>query len=206
MTGAARRGMVVILAGPSGSGKSTICARLLAEADCDRSVSVTTRAPRPGERNGREYWFTDREDFLKKAKEGHFAESAEYCGHLYGTPLRPLQEAVAKGRLIFLVIEVDGARQIKEKMPDALRIFVRAPSAEEAQRRLEGRDTAAADIAQRQERARYEMAQADEFDYVIVNDDLDAAVRRAREIIAKEREARFRSGESSGAASAFGGN
>jgi len=184
-------GMLVILSGPSGSGKTTICTRLLADGDYERSVSVTTRPPRAGETDGKDYWFTDREDFLRKVEEGYFAEHAEYCGRFYGTPLAPLKEAVAGGRVVFLVIEVDGAQQIREQFPDALSLFVEAPSPEVAEDRLRQRSADSdAVIAARRERARFERTQADAFDHVIVNDDLDTAVSEVKEIIETERKAR----------------
>lgn len=191
MNQGAERGMLVILSGPSGSGKTTICERLLAEGEYERSVSVTTRAPRKDESNGTDYWFTDRADFLRKAEDGYFAEYAEYCGQMYGTPREPIENAIDEGRVVFLVIEVDGAAQIREQFPDALSLFVVAPTPEEAEARLRTRRRESPDeIARRQERARYEMAQKDRFDHVIVNDDLDAATRQVREIVERERRVR----------------
>ena len=195
MTNRSEGGMIVVLSGPSGSGKTTICSRLLKKGNYARSVSVTTRPPRPGESNGKDYWFTSKDDFLRKVKEGYFAEHAEYCGHLYGTPLKPLQEALAKGRVMFLVIEVDGARQIQERFPDALSIFIEPPSSEEAERRLRNRNQdSPTDIVKRRGRAGVELERASQYDYVIVNDDLDTAVKTVEETIVKERNARLKSG------------
>ncbi|MEW6356882.1 MAG: guanylate kinase [Planctomycetota bacterium] len=188
MTEHAGGGLLVIISGPSGAGKSSICARVLAEVDAEVSVSATTRAPRPGEVNGEDYWFLDREDFLAKVQAGYFAEHATYCGHLYGTPLRPLEAAIEQGRTILLEIEVEGAAQIRRRFPGAVSIFIAPPSAEVAVQRLEKRrQNTPEDIARRNEQARMELSRAGEYDYVVVNDDLDAAVAEVKKILTKER-------------------
>ncbi|NOZ19700.1 MAG: guanylate kinase [Planctomycetes bacterium] len=186
------RGVLVILSGPSGAGKSSVCTRLRREFDAEMSVSATTRPPRPGEVNGKDYWFLDREDFLSKAQTGYFAEHAEYCGHYYGTPLRPLQDALREGRVVLLEIEVEGARQIRERFPEAVSIFIAPPSAEEAVRRLEKRrQNTAQDIAKRTKQATIELERAKEYDYVVVNDNLGAAVAEVKDILTRERAKRL---------------
>jgi guanylate kinase len=173
-----RRGLLVVVAGPSGVGKGTVHARVRAALpDAWLSVSVTTRAPRPGERDGEDYRFVDVSTFEQLVADGELLEWARYAGNLYGTPLGPVRDAVASGHVVVLDIEVQGAVQVKDRVPDALLVFLEPPSLEELERRLRGRGTEDDDAVERRlVAAREELAQVDEFDVVVVNDDLERCV------------------------------
>ncbi|TGY73553.1 guanylate kinase [Enterorhabdus sp. NM05_H27] len=173
-----RTGNLFVVSGPSGAGKGTLVARLLEEVpDTWVSVSATTRRPRPGEEEGVSYYFLDREDFLALADEGGFLEWAEYAGNCYGTPLASVQREMAAGRQVILEIEVQGALQVREKMPEAHLVFIEPPSLEELERRLRGRGTEADDVVRkRMETALVELSHKMEYDIRLVNDDLDEAV------------------------------
>lgn len=173
-----RTGNLFVISGPSGAGKGTLVTRLLEEVpDTWVSVSATTRRPRPGEEEGVSYYFLDREDFLALADEGGFLEWAEYAGNCYGTPLASVQREMAAGRQVILEIEVQGALQVKEKMPEAHLVFIEPPSLEELERRLRGRGTEADDVVRkRMETALVELSHKMEYDIRLVNDDLDEAV------------------------------
>lgn len=169
---------MVVVTGPSGVGKDTVVRALLADrADAEHSVSVTTRPPRDGERDGVDYHFVDRATFRRMAEEGRLLEWAEYAGHLYGTPADPVQEAVAQGRIVILDIEVEGALQVREREPGALLLFLAPPDLDELERRLRERDTEdEVAVSRRLEAAREELDRRDHFDAVVVNDDLEACV------------------------------
>ena len=173
-----RTGNLFVVSGPSGTGKGTIIAQLLKEVpDAWVSVSATTRRPRPGEEEGVAYYFMDRDEFLALAEEGGFLEWAEYSGNCYGTPLVSVQREVAAGKQVILEIEVQGALQVKEKMPEAHLVFIEPPSLEELERRLRGRGTETDDVVRkRMETALVELSHKMEYDIRLVNDDLDAAV------------------------------
>ncbi len=173
-----RTGNLFVVSGPSGAGKGTLVARLVEEVpDAWVSVSATTRRPRPGEVEGVSYYFLDREDFLALADEGGFLEWAEYAGNCYGTPLASVQREMAAGRQVILEIEVQGALQVREKMPEAHLVFIEPPSLEELERRLRGRGTEADDVVRkRMETALVELSHKMEYDIRLVNDDLDEAV------------------------------
>lgn len=173
-----RTGNLFVVSGPSGAGKGTLVARLLEEVpDTWVSVSATTRRPRPGEEEGVSYYFLDREDFLALADEGGLLEWAEYAGNCYGTPLASVQREMAAGRQVILEIEVQGALQVREKMPEAHLVFIEPPSLEELERRLRGRGTEADDVVRkRMETALVELSHKMEYDIRLVNDDLDEAV------------------------------
>lgn len=184
-----KKGQLYVFTGPSGTGKGTILGRVLAE-DCNvfLSVSATTRAPREGEQNGVHYYFLSKPEFEEKIAQDAFLEHAQYVGNYYGTLEAPVNEQLAAGRDVVLEIEVQGAMQIHQKRPDAVMVFVAPPSMEELERRLCGRGTESEDkIRGRMETARREMTYADQFDYVIVNDDLDTAVRDLLAIFTAER-------------------
>jgi guanylate kinase len=178
-------GRLLVVSGPSGSGKSSIVNELIARLDLDFSVSVTTRLPRPGERHGVHYTFISRKDFESMIESGELLEWAQYNNRFYGTPAAPVEAANAAGRDVLLEIEIQGARQIRDKRPDAIMFFITPPSLEELEKRLTRRgDTSAADIEDRLEVAEFEMAEAPElFDHIVVNDRLDRAVAEVEALI-----------------------
>ncbi len=185
-----KRGLLVVLSGPSGVGKDTIIKRLL-ELDPNLlySVSHTTRKPRPGEVEGVNYTFVSREKFEQLARAGNFLEHASYDGNLYGTPAGPVEDARSSGRDILLKIEVKGAGQVRERVPDAFFIFIAPPSPEELVRRqkLRGSETHQ-DMTERRRIAIEEMGFAGDYDQVVVNDDLERAVAEVLEAIRAARE------------------
>ncbi|MDQ3841266.1 MAG: guanylate kinase [Actinomycetota bacterium] len=174
-----RRGSLIVVSGPSGAGKSTLIRAALEAVDgLAYSVSATTRRPREGEVNSRDYIFLSREEFEEWIDEGRFLEWAEYSGNLYGTPEERVEEHLRSGLSVILEIELQGARMVRQKRPDAIMIFVRAPSLEETRKRLEGRATEDSEALEaRMTTALSEVAAMDEFDYEVVNDDR----QRARE-------------------------
>jgi guanylate kinase len=168
----------VVLTGPSGSGKTTVIRRALAHPEMkglELSVSATTRPPRPGEQDGVAYHFLTRDEF--DARRGKFLEWAEYNGNEYGTPQKPVFDALAAGRSVLLEIEVVGARQVREIAPTAFFVFLRTPSFRVLERRLLGRGTEDdAAIHRRLVKARAELAEAHWYDLQLINDDLDRCV------------------------------
>lgn len=175
-----RHGNLFVVSGPSGTGKGTLIARLLEEVpDAWLSVSATTRRPRPGEEEGVSYYFLTKEEFSSLAEEGGFLEWAEYSGNCYGTPRASVEREMAAGRQVILEIEVQGALQVREKMPEAHLVFIEPPSLEELERRLRGRGTETDDVVDmRMRTALVELSQKMEYDYQLVNDDLDEATRQ----------------------------
>lgn len=190
-----RRGVCLVISAPSGAGKSTI-AQALREADPTifTSISVTTRAPRPGEEEGVHYYFRDMPTFRRMAEAGELLEWAEVFGRGYGTPRAPLEAALAAGRDVILDIDWQGHRLMRQAMAgDVVGLFVLPPSLEELEARLRGRKTDGdAEIASRMKAAMGEMSHWPEFDYVLVNDDLDKAVAEARSVLVASRLARAR--------------
>lgn len=179
------RGKLIVLSGPSGAGKSTVVAKAIENrSDVCFSTSVTTRKPRPGEVDGREYFFVDLDRFKEMVENDELLEHATYVANSYGTPRAYVEKQLDKGLNVILDIEVQGARQIYERMPEAVKIFIIPPSLEELERRLVGRgtDTARA-IEARLIRARQEYEEADFYDYIIVNDDADKAAAELSAII-----------------------
>jgi guanylate kinase len=173
------RGRLIVVSGPSGAGKSTLIREALESVpELAYSVSATTRAARPGEVHGQHYVFLSREEFDRWIEEGKFLEWAEYSGNLYGTPEGKVEEMLDAGRSVILEIELQGARQVRRKRPDAAMVFVRAPSLEETRRRLSGRATETAEAMEtRLATAVGEVAARDEFDYEVVNGEWDRARR-----------------------------
>ncbi|GAA2732386.1 guanylate kinase [Actinocorallia aurantiaca] len=162
---------LTVLSGPSGVGKSTVVARLReSHPEVWLSVSVTTRRPRPGETDGVQYFFTDDEGFDRLVASGELLEWAEFAGNRYGTPRRPVEERLAAGVPTLLEIDLQGARQVRESMPEALLVFLAPPSWDELVRRLTGRGTEPPDVIERRlEAARVELAAEKEFDLTLVN-------------------------------------
>lgn len=169
---------LTVLAGPSGVGKGTVVKQLLAaHPEVWLSVSVTTRKPRPGEVDGVHYWFVSEDRFRELADAGELLEYADFARHSYGTPRGPVEERLAAGVPVLLEIEVQGAKQVREVMPEALFVLLAPPSLAELRRRLEGRGTEdEASLNRRLAIAEAELAAADFFDQTIVNDDLGRAV------------------------------
>ncbi len=179
---------IFILSGPSGAGKTTIHERLLRSADLKkrvvRSVSMTTRERRPEERNGRDYIFISHRMFEYKIRAGHFLEWAKVFDHYYGTPARQVNGLLSSGKSVLLCIDVQGARQVMRKRPDAVSIFIKAPSMKELRSRLSARGTEApAALDLRIRTAQKEVEQAVRYDHVVINDDLDRACSQTRRII-----------------------
>lgn len=183
------RGLLIVFSGPSGVGKGTVRQEIFSTPDhkFEYSVSMTTRAQRPGEVDGKDYFFRSREDFEELIRNGQMLEYAEYVGNYYGTPLTYVNETLDKGIDVFLEIEVQGALQVKKKVPDAVFIFLTPPDLNELQERLVGRGTDSEEvIAQRIERAREEIALMSEYDYAIVNDEVPLAAERVKRVIEAE--------------------
>ncbi|MCC6095734.1 MAG: guanylate kinase [Eubacterium sp.] len=178
-------GLLVILSGFSGSGKGTLMKRLLEKYDnYALSVSATTRSPRPGEREGVDYFFKNEEEFSRMIKDDAFLEYARYVNHSYGTPAAYVDEQLDRGRDVILEIEIQGALKVKTKRPDTLLIFVTPPSAGELERRLTGRGTETREvIRQRMARAVEESGSMDQYDYILVNDDLEECVDQLHTLI-----------------------
>ncbi len=190
------RACPVVLAAPSGTGKTTLAHRLVRGSDRYAfSVSATTRSPRGSEQDGIDYHFLDREAFLSMVERDELAEWAEVHGRLYGTPKAELDEASRRGTHVVLDIDVQGARQVKEAVPDTKLVFVLPPSLEVLLERLRGRGTEeAADIGRRLRSAVDELGAADWFDYIVVNDDLDRCLAEVEEIVAGRRAPKATSG------------
>ena len=183
------RGLLIVFSGPSGVGKGTVRQEIFSTPDhkFEYSVSMTTRAQRPGEVDGKDYFFRSREEFEELNRNGQMLEYAEYVGNYYGTPLTYVNETLDKGIDVFLEIEVQGALQVKKKVPDAVFIFLTPPDLNELQERLVGRGTDSEEvIAQRIERAREEIALMSEYDYAIVNDEVPLAAERVKRVIEAE--------------------
>ncbi len=180
-----RKGLIVVISGFSGTGKGTLMKALLQKYDnYALSVSATTRAPREGEVDGREYFFISDEQFEKLIAEDGLIEHAGYCGHYYGTPRKFVEEQMEQGKDVILEIEIQGALQIKKKFPKALLLFVMPPSADELEKRLRGRGTETEEvILGRLQRAKEESLGIEEYDSIVINDDLDTCVEQTHAII-----------------------
>jgi guanylate kinase len=185
-----RRGFVVVISGPSGVGKTVFCTHLLeTRKDTVRLVTATTRDPRPGEQDGRDYFFIpDRAEFERRAAAGEFLEHAEVHGELYGTPRRFVEEQVAAGRIVLLNIDVQGGASIRKQHPDGVYVFLYPPSYEALLARLRSRrQDDEAEIARRLANAPGEMARWRDYDYVVVNEDLPQALAQVSSIVEAER-------------------
>jgi guanylate kinase len=183
------KGRLFVITAPSGAGKSSLIKALLKEdPSLKLSISFTTRAPRPGEQNGREYHFVDDREFLAMRERGEFLESAEVHGYRYGTAKRVIGDALGRGHDLLLEIDWQGARQVRELHPDYVGIFILPPSLAELERRLRSRGQDAEGVIQRRlANARDELMHAGEFKYRIINKDFEAAKGELSEIIRKER-------------------
>ncbi len=180
-----RKGIIIVVSGFSGAGKGTLMKELTKRYDrYALSVSVTTRDPRPGEENGREYFFISNEEFEKLIAENGLIEHAGYVDHYYGTPRKFVEEKLSQGIDVILEIEIQGALQIKEQYPDAMLMFVMPPSAEELKKRLIGRGTESEEVInQRLARAKEEAVGIEKYDFIAINDDLDECVEKVHQII-----------------------
>jgi len=182
------KGMLVIISGPSGSGKGTVVKRLAPEKDYALSVSVTTRAPRAGEQDGRDYFFTTEADFHKMREENALLEHALFVGHFYGTPRQYVESRISDGKIVVLEIEVQGALQVKEKFPDAVLIFLMPPTMPELHRRLVRRGTEDTKLVHaRLKKALEEVPLIDRYNYLVINDDVSRAVETIDSIVTAER-------------------
>lgn len=185
------RGKLVVISGPSGAGKTSVCRALKQRDEVEFSVSATTRAMRPGERDGVDYHFLSRDDFQKRLAENQFLEWASYNGNLYGTPRWPMDAALARGKTFLVEIEVKGTRQLRERGVPGLYLFIEPPSIDELRARLQRRGTnAAEEIEQRVRIAADEMAASRElldgaalYDHTILNADLPATIRAVEALI-----------------------
>lgn len=183
------KGKLFVISGPSGAGKSSVVFKAIeGRSDMCFSTSVTTRKPRPGEVDGREYFFVTQERFHQMVENNELLEHAEYVSNSYGTPRAFVEQQLNVGMNVILDIEVQGARQVHEKMPEAIMIFVIPPTLAELKRRLEGRGTDTPEaIEGRLKRAREEYAEANFYRYIIVNDDLDTAAKEFDSIVTSSR-------------------
>jgi guanylate kinase len=183
------KGKLFVITAPSGAGKSTLIRALLKDDPSLRlSISYTTRPPRPGEQNGREYHFVDDREFLAMRARGEFLESAEVHGNRYGTAKQVISEALGHGHDLLLEIDWQGARQVRQLHPDCVGIFILPPSVEELERRMRSRGQDKEEVIQRRlANAREELTHVDEFKYAIINKDFEAAKGALSDIIKKER-------------------
>jgi len=182
-------GHLFVISGPSGTGKGAICSGLAASTDAMLSVSMTTRAPRDHEEDGRDYFFVEKGQFEEVIAGDGFLEYAEVFGEYYGTPKAPAVKELDKGRDVILEIDVDGAMQVRDCMPDAVLVFIMPPSADELRKRIEGRGTETSEnIARRLARADSEIAKVGEYDYCVVNSDLEKAIEEVLAIVNAEKQ------------------
>ncbi len=186
MTGSLE-GKMVLISGPSGAGKSTICRRLLQDPRVQFSISATTRAPRTGEVDGRDYHFLSPQEFRAKTAAGEFIEQAEVHGNMHGTLRAPMEQAIAEGRIYLLEIDVQGANQIKAQQIPGVFLFIAPPDAETLRKRLVGRGTDAPEVVERRlAKAEDELRERVKYDHVTVNDDVDRALDEVRRLIGLE--------------------
>lgn len=184
-----QKGLLIVLSGPSGVGKATVRKALFKSPDhkFTYSVSMTTRKPREGEVDGQDYYFISEEEFLQRIKEGRFLEYAKFVGNYYGTPMEQVQQMIDQGDEVVLEIEVEGAMQVKAKMPDAVLVFIAPPTYGALKTRLLGRGTETEDIImERISKAHRELTLAAGYDYIVINDDVDNAADRIKAIIRAE--------------------
>ena len=180
-----RSGRIFIISSPSGGGKTTVCSRLKkTRPNIEYSISATTRRPRKGEKDGKDYHFLKKVEFLRRISRNDFLEWENNFGHLYGTPRGPVEKALSKGKDIMLAIDVKGAMQVKKAYPSAILIFLRPPSMILLKKRLSGRKTESPKTQRERLRiAKKELTYLKKYDHIIVNDKLDKAVKTLRSII-----------------------
>ena len=180
-----QQGILVVVSGFSGAGKGTLMKELLKRYDnYALSVSATTRQPREGEKDGEDYFFVNREYFQQMIEEGRLVEYAQYVNHYYGTPRDSVEKKMAEGKDVILEIEIQGALKVKKRFPDALLIFVTPPSAGELRRRLVGRGTETIEVINaRLRRAAEEASGMEAYDYLLINDEIDACVEQMHQLI-----------------------
>ena len=180
-----QQGILAVVSGFSGAGKGTLMKELLKRYDnYALSVSATTRQPREGEKDGEDYFFVNREYFQQMIEEGRLVEYAQYVNHYYGTPRDYVEKKMAEGKDVILEIEIQGALKVKKRFPDALLIFVKPPSAGELRRRLVGRGTETIEVINaRLRRAAEEASGMEAYDYLLINDEIDACVEQMHQLI-----------------------
>ena len=184
-----KKGLLIVISGPSGVGKGTVRKALfeMQGHDLVYSVSMTTRKPRVGEVDGKDYYFVSRDEFQNRIEEGKFLEYAEFVGNYYGTPLDKVQEQMSKGHEVVLEIEVEGALQVRQKVPDAVFIFIVPPTKRALYDRLKRRGTESEDVIRsRMEKADREFLLANRYDYIVVSDEVNNAADRIMAIIRAE--------------------
>lgn len=179
------KGILIVLSGFSGAGKGTLMKKLMETYDnYALSISMTTRAPRPGEQDGREYFFSTREVFEEKIAQNGLIEYAEYCGNYYGTPRDYVETQLEAGRDVILEIEIQGMRKVKQMFPQMLPLFVTPPSAAELERRLRGRGTETEEVIRKRLCTAVTEAEGiEDYEYIVINDDLDACVKEIHSIV-----------------------
>lgn len=189
-----RKGMLVVLSGPSGTGKDTVLRKVVSQdKTLNLSVSATTRPPREGEVNGKDYYFITKRDFFKRVKDRKFLEYAEYCGNYYGTPFSEVDGLLDEGKDVILEIEIDGGCQVKGRCPEAVSIFIIPPSMDILKQRILNRGISNINNMEgRLETAKKELKFAGKYDYIVVNDDLEKCVLNILSIINSERMKSFR--------------
>ena len=181
-------GLLLVISGPAGAGKGSVASELVKDENIRLSISATTRAPRGKEENGREYYFYERGQFEKMITENGFIEYAQYLENYYGTPKKPVDDWRKEGKDVILEIEVQGCGIVKKSVPDCISIFIMPPSMEILEKRLRGRGTETEEnVQKRMKRAKEELALAENYDYVVVNDVLEDCVDNVRAIITAEK-------------------
>lgn len=180
----AQRGVLTVISGFSGAGKGTVVKRLLEQYDYGLSISATTRSPRAGEQDGREYFFKSTEEFEQMIREQQLIEYAQYVGNYYGTPKEYVVQQLEQGKDVILEIEMQGALHVREIIPEVNLIFLTPPTVEELENRLRSRGTETEEvIKERMDRAKEECRYMEQYDYIVVNDDLETCVQNVHELI-----------------------